>query len=135
MPWKDIPDEQRIFTANQIIEIFEITRFHFLKVRDRLKIQAKKFDKPQPKGDRYYYTYDDFSKLKTYFAKLNHEKEMNARRKFEIETEEERKMLNSYERLKKEHPLVTDVRCFNLNWWPDIIPDCFKVSDNDTIAD
>ena len=24
------------------------------------------------------------------------------------------------------HPLVTDKRCLNLNWWPDIIPDCFK---------
>lgn len=61
MSWKDIPDEQCIFTANQITEIFEITRFQFINVRDRLKIQAKEFDKPQAKGVRYYYTYDDFS--------------------------------------------------------------------------
>lgn len=24
------------------------------------------------------------------------------------------------------HPLVTDKRCLNLNWWPDIVPECFK---------
>ena len=26
----------------------------------------------------------------------------------------------------KEHPLVTDKRCLNLYYWPDVIPDCFK---------
>ena len=26
----------------------------------------------------------------------------------------------------EDHPLVTDKRCLKLNWWPDIIPDCFK---------
>lgn len=58
---------------------------------------------------------------------------MNARRKFEAETEEEMELLGKYDKLKKEHPLVTDVRCFNLNWWPDIVPDCYKVS-NDFIT-
>ncbi len=24
------------------------------------------------------------------------------------------------------HPLVTDKRCLNINYWPDIVPDCFK---------
>ncbi len=24
------------------------------------------------------------------------------------------------------HPLVTDKRCLNINYWPDVIPDCFK---------
>ena len=24
------------------------------------------------------------------------------------------------------HPLVTDKRCLNMNYWPDVIPDCFK---------
>lgn len=135
MPWKDIPDEQKLFTASQLCIIFDVNRFNFLKVRDLLKIKAQKFAKMQKGGVRYYYTYADFVRFKDYFAKKKHDDELAARRKFEIETEEERKVLNSYERLKKEYPLVTDVRCFNLNWWPDIIPDCFKVSDNDTIAD
>ena len=26
----------------------------------------------------------------------------------------------------QEHPLVTDKRCLNLYYWPDVIPDCFK---------
>lgn len=28
--------------------------------------------------------------------------------------------------LKILHPLVTDERCFNINWWPDTEPVCFK---------
>lgn len=24
------------------------------------------------------------------------------------------------------HPLVIDKRCLNLNWWPDVVPECFK---------
>ena len=27
------------------------------------------------------------------------------------------------------HPLVTDKRCLNFNWWPDVIPECFKELD------
>lgn len=27
--------------------------------------------------------------------------------------------------LKRQHPLVTDTRCFNLNWWPDTEPAIF----------
>lgn len=30
--------------------------------------------------------------------------------------------IDTLEKLKKEHPLVTDVNCFNLNWWPETIP-------------
>lgn len=30
------------------------------------------------------------------------------------------------ERLRQEHPLVTDMRCFDFNWWPDPQPKCFK---------
>ena len=33
--------------------------------------------------------------------------------------------------MKKLHPLVTDERCFNLNYWPDTEPKCFKDLGND----
>ena len=26
----------------------------------------------------------------------------------------------------EDHPLVTDKRCLDLNWWPDVVPECFK---------
>lgn len=29
------------------------------------------------------------------------------------------------ETMKAEHPLVHDERCFNFNWWPEVIPACF----------
>lgn len=28
--------------------------------------------------------------------------------------------------LKILHPLVTDERCFNINWWPKVTPKCFE---------
>ena len=31
------------------------------------------------------------------------------------------------------HPLVTDKRCLNLKWWPDVIPDSFKDLDKEII--
>ena len=27
---------------------------------------------------------------------------------------------------EEDHPLVTDKRCFDLNWWPDTVPACFS---------
>lgn len=29
---------------------------------------------------------------------------------------------DTIELLKKEHPLVTDEKCFKRNWWPEVIP-------------
>ena len=43
------------------------------------------------------------------------------RRKKEKEAAEKTKEEN-LEKLKKEHPLVTDERCFTLSWFPEIIP-------------
>ena len=34
----------------------------------------------------------------------------------------EKTMEEKLEKLKKEHPLVTDERCFTLTWFPKIIP-------------
>ena len=35
------------------------------------------------------------------------------------------------ERQKKKHPLVKDERCFNLMWFPDPLPECFKKEDEE----
>lgn len=34
--------------------------------------------------------------------------------------------LDVIERLKKEHPLVTDMNCFKKNWWPEVVPSVLK---------
>ena len=31
----------------------------------------------------------------------------------------------------EEHPLVTDKRCLNFNYWPDTVPKCFKGGEYD----
>ena len=35
------------------------------------------------------------------------------------------------EKLRKKHPLVKDERCFNLMWFPDPLPECFKKEDEE----
>ena len=35
---------------------------------------------------------------------------------------EDTETLGAIEKLKKEHPLVTNENCFKKNWWPEVIP-------------
>ena len=39
--------------------------------------------------------------------------------------EKPREECRSLEELRRLHPLVTDDRCFDINWWPDPRPMCF----------
>ena len=47
------------------------------------------------------------------------------KRKAEAKKEQE------LEKLRKKHPLVKDERCFNLMWFPDPLPECFKKEDEE----
>ena len=53
---------------------------------------------------------DDFKKIKEWSDNLRAK-----------DRERENKKQQDIEELKKLHPLVTDERCFNMEWWPDEI--------------
>jgi len=68
----------------------------------------------------------DYVAYKEFMEWANYQKDR--REKLETKKAEPSKTL---EQLKAEHPLVKDINCFRLSWWPDIVPDCFKELDND----
>ena len=41
----------------------------------------------------------------------------------------EKTVQEKLEEMKREHPLVTDERCFILSWFPETIPSCFNETD------
>lgn len=47
-------------------------------------------------------------------------------KKAEARALKEKEIKERINELKKQYPLVTDERCFRTQWWPDIVPDCFK---------
>lgn len=71
---------------------------------------------------------EEDKKIIEYFK--NEKEKARIKKEEEIKAKREAFQLQLIE-LKKEHPLVTDDRCFKLSWFPDIVPDCFKEVNNE----
>jgi hypothetical protein len=56
--------------------------------------------------------------IKDHKAKMDERKKLMAKQKAEKNKEDKK----SLEEMKKEHPLVTDERCFKLSFWPETVP-------------
>ena len=106
----DGPEEQRTFTTEQIAELLHISLTFVLKAARRNNLQIKT---RQDSSHAYYWTYLDYKVIE---KAVQTNKKINAMRK-------PKNVLNTS---AINHPLVTDKRCLNLYYWPDIIPDCFK---------
>lgn len=74
------------------------------------------------------FTDEDAEFVKKIFLKRVEEKE-NAEKL--AAQEKEKRFQNNLESIKKEHPLVTDERCFRLSWWPATIPSVLNEADDD----
>ena len=73
---------------------------------------------PSKTGTNRVWSMDFYLFLKKYVAEKEQIKAREERRKARLgENKNE-----SLEELKKEHPLVTDERCFKLNFWPETVP-------------
>ena len=66
-----------------------------------------------------FYTDEDGEKIIDHFTQKNKDKADDVYLKSLSKEEYIKEM-------KKRHPLVTDVRCFNANYWPDPMPDCLR---------
>lgn len=53
---------------------------------------------------------------------FNERKAEKIRKETIIKAEKEKQFQQSLKQLRKEHPLVTDDRCFRLSWWPEVLP-------------
>jgi len=106
----DGPEQERTFSTQEITELLNISHAFVMSVSRRLGLEIKK------KNDETHacvWSYLDFKRIE---KAVKQNKKINAMRR-------PKNVLYSN---AQEHPLVTDKRCLNLYYWPDVIPDCFK---------
>ena len=110
-------EERRLFSIKEIAKMLDCS---LLEIRNIINYYHINFEKMvSGNGVKYaVYSYQAFMKIKVY-----HESRMEkARDKKNILC---RKVQKKKIMILDEHPLVTDKRCLDLNWWPDITPSCF----------
>ena len=101
-------EERRLFSIKEIAKMLDCS---LLEIRNIINYYHIKFEKMvSGNGVKYaVYSYQAFMRIKVY-----HESRMEKAR------DKKKKIM-----ILDEHPLVTDKRCLDLNWWPDITPSCF----------
>lgn len=110
-------EERRLFSIKEIAKMLDCS---LLEIRNIINYYHINFEKMvSGNGVKYaVYSYQAFLEIKVY-----HESKIEkARDKKNILC---RKVQKKKIMILDEHPLVTDKRCLDLNWWPDITPSCF----------
>ena len=111
------PERDRIYTVHEIAELFECSDNVVRNISFRLDIPHTYTTKN--KARVVIYPYGSLRLFKNYFDAKAKKRNETALKKVTLIREEETTGA-------EDHPLVTDKRCFNLNWWPDVVPECFK---------
>lgn len=96
-----------LYTSEDLADFFDVDENYIRKLVNRLKLERTTLE-----GNHIRYTENTRKACEEYFK--NKEK-----KEAEIRKVKEKAKQEELARLKKEHPLVTDERCFNLNWWPE----------------
>lgn len=109
------PTEQRFYTTEEIAKLLKCSTAVIRNITSYYHIDCDKKVRDKS-ARRSLYSYEAFKRIKEHReARLSKKKQIfvNERTPEEIAALED-------------HSLVTDKRCLDLNYWPDIIPDCFK---------
>ena len=110
-------EKEKIYTTTDIVEITGLTRAGVLR-------RARPFG--FTKGCKYLLKrtslgtcIKEFSFTESQVKQMGCDHYLRSKKEKDVaeKTKEEK-----LEKLKKEHPLVTDERCFTLSWFPEIIP-------------
>ena len=112
------PDVQKLYTTTEIARLLNCPES---QVRNIAAYYNIGFDKQiNYKGARaHLYSYDSVRRIKErYEARLNKRKQKEITARLE-RTPQELAAL-------QDHSLVKDKRCLNLDYWPDVVPECFK---------
>ena len=114
-------EKERVYTTTEIMEISGLARNTVLK-------RAK--DLGFTKYSRYVLKKTDWGNtIKEYTFTESQVKAMGCDhdlRSQKVEVVVEKTNEEKLEELKKEHPLVTDERCFKKSWWPETVPSVLK---------
>lgn len=107
------PENERRFTTEDVIKALGVSRAFIFNTCTKYGIIYE----TQLEGNtkRAYFSYENMQEIKHYIGRAKHKSEL------ELQAEES----------EDAHPLVTDKRCLNLNYWPDSVPACFKGGEND----
>lgn len=118
--FKFVPDENRVFSTYDIAAVCGVCNQTVRNVAIKLGFEST--TKSVINGRKAFWSYDTYKAVKDFIENHIQKKAEFEKKKQELDEQREK----SLEELKREHPLVTDERCFNLNWWPDTVPVCFK---------
>lgn len=115
------PKQERIFTVNEISNLVGYTPNQIRVFARKMKIGKR--HKPLVEGGPCFdFTYSDYLIIKKYVEERKAIKEKFQQLNLaKIKSKEE-----TLQELKKLHPLVTDERFFKLEFFPDVMPECFK---------
>ena len=108
--------ENNFYTTRQIAELIGVTVSCVSSIALRYKIDKKVLI--AEKSRVAYFSKESLEKFRNILDKMQ-----NKRAKWQQKKTETTAAIEEAAAL---HPLVTDKRCLNLNWWPDVIPECFK---------
>ena len=109
------PEKQKIYTTLEIAQILGTTLADVRNIASYYHIEHDVVQEDE--AHRAYYTYDAYRLIKERFEMRNNKKI--------------KKIIKNYEPVEEvaaleDHSLVTDKRCLDLNYWPDVVPVCFK---------
>ena len=108
--------EKNYYTTNQVADLAGVSASYVCVTAAKHNIY--KVVKPSDKTKKAYFPKESAEKLLEIIA------DMRQRRREAHKRVEEKKAKETFAD-SDTHPLVTDKRCLNLNWWPDITPKCF----------
>lgn len=111
------------WTSAQLMQMLGITQQDINNYRYRLGLEIEY--KTTEKGKVALYNFEQYCKIKDYREKLLEHKKLLEQKKMQQKPQDIERQ-KTLEELRREHPLVTDDRCFNLNWWPEVTPINFE---------
>ena len=112
--------EENYYTTKQVAELTGVSSSCISNIALRYKIEKKIVI--AEKARVAYFSKENFEKIRDILDEMQDKRAKWEQKKAEATAAE----LEEAEAL---HPLVTDKRCLNLNWWPDVVPECFKELD------
>ena len=113
---EDRATEENNYTTKQLAELLGTSSSCISNIAIRYNIPKKVLI--AEKARVAYFSKDSLEKFRNILDEMQ-----DKRAKWEQKRTEATAALEEAETL---HPLVTDKRCLNLNWWPDVVPECFK---------
>ena len=112
----DRATEANNYTTKQLAELLGISSSCVNNIAIRYNIPKKVLIAERARVA--YFSKDSLEKFRNILDEMQ-----DKRAKWEQKKAETTAALEEAETL---HPLVTDKRCLNLNWWPDVVPECLK---------